>query len=536
MPDNENNSTFITEENSGSSSLNPEAHYAAFSNPVPPVQEKKNRTWVKVTAIVLAFLLVLAGAGLGGKAIYDKVASSIETEENGSPVAKLVGIFGRKDVEGEADSEEPSVADNPAAESAVQEQIEGGILVGQREDSKIDVNLIDTSKQLTTAEVYAINVNSTVGITVGITYNYWGYTSNSAASGSGFIVSSDGYIVTNYHVIEGANSITVTMYDDTSYEATVASYDKSNDIAILKVDAEDLVPVVLGDSDNMNVGDTVIAIGNPLGELTFSLTQGVISALGREVTLEAGLVMNLIQTDCSINAGNSGGALFNLYGEVIGITNAKYSSSGMSETSIDNIGFAIPMNTVINIIEQTVENGSYSKPFIGVTVSELGDSYQAYGVPAGLAVSKVTEDGPAAQAGVLANDIITAVNGKEISTVDELRAIITELGIGNEITLSIYRQGETMELMVIIGEDDQKEEASSEAESQQNQNGFPFDFGNGNGYGYGNGNGYGYGNGGSNDDDYYGGLDDFADIFGDLFGSGSDGNGSGNGIWDYFFG
>lgn len=156
----------------------------------------------------------------------------------------------------------------------------GGTTVneGKRPTSVINTASIDTSKQMTAAEVYAKNVNSTVGITTQVTTNYWGYTTQSAASGSGFIYSSDGYILTNFHVIESASSIKVTLYDGTSYDAKLVGYDESNDIAVLKIDAENLTPVTIGDSDNLNVGDSVIAIGNPLGELTFSLTSGAVSA------------------------------------------------------------------------------------------------------------------------------------------------------------------------------------------------------------------------------------------------------------------
>ncbi|MBR4077360.1 MAG: trypsin-like peptidase domain-containing protein, partial [Oscillospiraceae bacterium] len=202
------------------------------------------------------------------------------------------------------------------------------ITEGQRPSSVLNVNYTDTSKELTLAELYAKNVNSTVGITTAITTNYWGFQTTQPASGSGFIFSDDGYILTNYHVISGASSVTVTMYDGSTYDAVIVGYDASNDIAVLKIEETGLTPVILGDSDTINVGDTVVAIGNPLGELTFSLTSGVVSALDREVTFSDGTRMDLIQTDCAINSGNSGGALFNLYGEVIGITNAKFSSSG----------------------------------------------------------------------------------------------------------------------------------------------------------------------------------------------------------------
>ena len=195
---------------------------------------------------------------------------------------------------------------------------------GRHENVTVDINEIETGKLMTAAEVYAKNVNSTVGIQTSITStNLWGQQTTSAASGSGFILTADGYIVTNYHVIQNANSVTVSTYGGASYNAKIVGYDESNDLAVLKIEATGLSPVVLGSSEKLNVGDTVLAIGNPLGELTFSLTTGVVSALNREVTFSGGTVMDLLQTDCAINSGNSGGALFNLYGEVVGITNAK---------------------------------------------------------------------------------------------------------------------------------------------------------------------------------------------------------------------
>ena len=330
------------------------------------------------------------------------------------------------------------------------------ILEGERPSSAITVAQIDTSREMTPAEVYAQNVNSTVGITTSVTTNFWGYQTTAAASGSGFILTEDGYILTNFHVIEDSNSITVTAYDGTTYDATVVGYDESNDIAVLKVEAEGLTPVVLGDSDDLNVGDTVVAIGNPLGELTFSLTSGVVSALDREVTMSSGVTMDLIQTDCAINSGNSGGALFNLYGEVIGITNAKYSGSGSSgQASIDNIGFAIPINSVRNIVESIIENGYIVKPYIGVSVTDVSAETQSYGLPQGAAVKEVTEGSPAEQAGLQVNDIITRVGDTEITCSDDLVSLVKECQAGDELVMQVYRSGETLELTVTVAEKQQ---------------------------------------------------------------------------------
>ena len=357
------------------------------------------------------------------------------------------------------------------------------VLQGSRENTVLDVKNIDTSKQLTAAEVYAQNVNSTVGITTSInSTNFWGYTTTAAASGSGFIISEDGYIITNYHVIKGASSIKVTTYSGDSYDATVVGYDESNDIAVLKVNATGLSPAVIGDSDNMNVGDSVVAIGNPLGELTFSLTSGAVSALNREVTLSNGVTMDLIQTDCAINSGNSGGALFNMYGEVVGITNAKYSSSSNSEASIDNIGFAIPMNRVYDIVKSIIEKGYIAKPYIGVSAADVSAETQAYGLPEGAAIKSVSEDGPAAKAGIQVNDIVTKVGDRKITCANDLVDAVSEASVGDLLKMTVYRSGSTVEIEVTVGEKVQSALANEQTEQneqyQQNQQG-------GSQYGYG---------------------------------------------------
>lgn len=349
------------------------------------------------------------------------------------------------------------------------------ILEGKRETSIINVAEIDTSRLMSAAEVYAANVNSTVGITTSVTTNFWGFTTTSAASGSGFILTSDGYVLTNYHVIESSSSINVSLYNGESYSAQLVGYDESNDIAVLKIDADGLTPAVLGDSGNLNVGDSVIAIGNPLGELTFSLTSGAVSALDREITMSNNVTMDLIQTDCAINSGNSGGALFNLYGEVVGITNAKYSGSG-SEASIDNIGFAIPINSVRSIVESIIEKGYFAKPYIGVSVSDVGAESTAFGLPEGAAVRSVTEGSPAEKAGILENDIITAINGEAISGRSELSSAVAQTAPGDKLSLTVYRQGETLTLEVTVGE--QVRSAQSAQEEQQTQQSTQDFFGN----------------------------------------------------------
>lgn len=341
------------------------------------------------------------------------------------------------------------------------------VLQGLRENAVIDIVQVDTGKQMTPAQVYAANVNSTVGITTSITTNYWGFQSTSAASGSGFIITADGYILTNYHVIEGSDSITVSLYDGTAYDAALIGYDESNDIAILKVDAEGLSPVVIGDSDNLNVGDSVVAIGNPLGELTFSLTAGAVSAKDRKVTMSNSVTMDLIQTDCAINSGNSGGALFNLYGEVIGITNAKYSSSSSSEASIDNIGFAIPINHVWSIIESIIEKGYISKPYVGITVTDVSAESQSFGIPQGAAIYQVAEESPADKSGLQSGDVITKADDLTITCGNDFVDCIGQAAAGDEIRLTVYRKGEVLEITVVIEEKIQSALENEEAEQQQ---------------------------------------------------------------------
>lgn len=321
------------------------------------------------------------------------------------------------------------------------------INLGTRPSSIINVNHVNTGEELTAAEIYAKYVNSTVGIKTESTTNYFGHTTTSATAGSGFILTSDGYIVTNYHVIQNAQRIQVTTYDNTSYDAILVGYDENNDIAVLKIEAENLTPVVLGDSGNMNVGDDVVAIGNPLGELTFSLTGGKVSALNRDITTSDGITMELIQTDCAINSGNSGGALFNMYGEVIGITNAKYSSSS-SGTSIDNIGFAIPISNVLDIIESIIEKGYVSMPYIGVTVTDASDQSSIEGA----LVAGIQSNSPAEQANLQEGDIITSVNGETISGSSDLKDKISESKVGDTLSLEVYRNGKTLTIQVTVGE------------------------------------------------------------------------------------
>ena len=477
-----------------------------------PKKKKKGKAG-KVIAIILLICIIGGLSAFGGVTLYNKYAPQIEEKGIGSIFDRSIGPGGDAEeelqqAETENSAQTPADVENPANEKPE-------VTVAE-EPKKTDRTASDV---LSAADIYEQNVNSTVGVTITGTLNYWGYQSEYAASGSGFIVTDDGYILTNYHVIEGSKSVTVTTYDDKSYDATVIGYDDDNDIAVLKIDGEGFVPVKTGNSDALRVGDDVYAIGNPLGELTFSLTQGIVSAKNRNVTMSDGTVMKLIQTDCAINSGNSGGALFNNKGEVVGITNAKYSSSGMSgEASIENIGFAIPINNVLDLVTSIVENGYIIKPYIGVTVSPVSDDVKnVTGIESGAMIVSVTEDGPAAKAGLQENDVITKVNGEPVDSNNDLVDIIASAKPGDVMDLEVYRQGEIIKLTVEIGERQESalENNTPNTSNQNPQQGdndmFGYYFGNG-----GNGNGRG-GNGGSSDDfsDYFG---SFGDIFRYYFG------------------
>ena len=340
------------------------------------------------------------------------------------------------------------------------------ILMGERENTVLDTTLIDTSRLMSAAEVYAANVNSTVGITTSITTNFWGYSTTSAASGSGFIISADGYILTNHHVIEGSSAITVAAFDGTTYDAKLIGYDESNDIAVLKVEAQDLPPVVLGDSDNMNVGDSVVAIGNPLGELTFSLTAGAVSAMNREVTLSSSVTMDLIQTDCAINSGNSGGALFNMYGEVIGITSAKYSGTTTSGATIEGIGFAIPTDDVIMMLEDLKTFGYVTGGYLGVTVTEVSEEANLYyGLPLGVLVREVMPGSCAEKAGMRSQDIIIDLGGNEVKNLNGLSRALNKFKAGQEVIVTVYRSGREVQLTVILDERPQEEQKETQIQT-----------------------------------------------------------------------
>ena len=270
-----------------------------------------------------------------------------------------------------------------------------------------------------------------------------------AGSGSGVIYSSNGYIITNYHVVQGADRVTV-LYDGEEMDASVIGYDEVQDIALLKVERDDLPAARMGDSSAVRTGEFSIAIGSPLGdELAGTVTFGMVSYANRTLELDGALV-TMIQTDAAINSGNSGGALMNVNGEVIGINSRKQSGFTGSGATIEGIGFAIPINEVRATVDELISTGKITRPGLGIEGQEIS-GYQGY-VPAGIQVTNVSEGGPADKAGMKVADIIVAVDGKETTTFATLRAALYSHRIGDTIKVTVYREGRTEELTVTLGQ------------------------------------------------------------------------------------
>ena len=324
------------------------------------------------------------------------------------------------------------------------------------------------------SQVYAMNVNSVVAISNQSTTNVWGQVSETASSGTGFIISADGYILSNYHVVEGAKKLTVITYMGDEYEARLVGYDQMNDVSILKIEATNLEPVTIGSSDDLIVGDQVVAIGNPLGELTSSLTVGYISAKDRTINTDGNLI-NMMQTDAAINPGNSGGPLFNMKGEVIGITTAKYSGSTGSGASIEGIGFAIPINDVMAMTEDLIAHGYLTnQAYLGVSVMDLdGTTASMYSLPMGSYVQSVVEGSCAEKAGIQPKDIIIRVGGYAVEGNSTLQSALRKFKAGETTTITVYRAGAELELTITFDERPQDPDAAQQPQEPQQSGEMP---------------------------------------------------------------
>lgn len=387
-----------------------------------PVQPKKHHGGVgRVVALILSCAVISAACGFGGAILA----------QNGSSTGK----------------------------TTVQQS--------NRTATTVNVKKVDGQTLMSPSEVYASTVNSVVSINCSaVSTNIFGQQTESASSGSGFIYTADGYIVTNQHVVANASSINVTLYNGDTYPATLVGSDSDYDVAVLKIDAKDLPAVTLGSSTDVNVGDTVMAIGNPLGELTFSMSQGIVSCVNRAINVE-GTPFNMIQVDASINPGNSGGPLMNLYGEVVGIVSAKYSS--YANTTVEGLGFAIPINDVQSIIKDIIENGSVgNKAYMAITAGTMTQQMAAqYKINAteGVFVYSVEDGGAGDKAGLKLGDVITKLNDTQITSMEDLSAAKKGFKAGDTVTLTVLRDGK--EITTQLTFDAQPQTTDDTADSSQ---------------------------------------------------------------------
>lgn len=328
-----------------------------------------------------------------------------------------------------------------------------------RPSENLQVSSATTVTPAITSSVIQNSMSSVVGIYLSATtINYTGASEEEdLGSGSGVIITSDGYIVTNNHVVEGGQNIRVCLQDGSEYEATLIGTDSYSDLAVIKIDATGLPAATLGTSSNMTVGDPVFAIGNPLGVLSSSVSQGIISGLDRTINVD-GHNMTLMQTDAAVNPGNSGGGLFNANGELIGIVNAK--SYGLD---VEGIGFAIPMDTAKSIIMDLIDLGYVTgRPYLGISMQDValrfGSGYSSnpffsFGgnYVTGVQVVAVEEGSPAQNAGLQVNDVIVGLDDQEITGTSQLSALLYEYNVGDTVTISVLRGNETQQLSVTLG-------------------------------------------------------------------------------------
>ena len=327
----------------------------------------------------------------------------------------------------------------------------------ERTDSSAASGTAVSSGGMTTSQVSEMVSPSVVVITTEqVVYSQWswyGQNQVESGAGSGVIISSDGYILTCAHVVSGASQITVTI-GDTDYTATVVGEDDTSDVAVLKIDATGLTPATVGDSDSLSVGDSVLAVGNPLGELGGTVTSGIVSALNRSVTIQGSSstnTMSLIQMDASVSPGNSGGGLFNMNGELIGLVNAKSSSS-----DAEGLGFAIPINDAIQVAQDLLENGYVSgRPYMGITYIAVTDAQTAaqFNVNAyGVYVVDVVQGGPADKAGLKVGDRIVSIDGTEIAQKDDLGTLMQQHTAGDTLSITVARDGQMQTVSLTLGE------------------------------------------------------------------------------------
>lgn len=418
---------------------------------------KKKHTGLKVAAFVLAMVLV-SGGSIG---VYEGIRSS--NADNSSSIVA---------------SNDSSAAESSTGDSSSSKKSDSSQSWIQLASTNGSMSVADIVKKVTPS---VVGVQSTFSSPNGSNNNtmngyggFFGYGSqgNSGSQGmtgvgTGIIMSKDGYIVTNAHVIYDdehgygeASSVQIQMSDEeTTYDARIVAYDKEADIAVLKIDADNLTAAEFGDSSSCEVGETVVAIGNPLGlQFQNTVTCGIISALDRKVTINDN-TMTLIQTDTAINNGNSGGPLINSSGQVIGINSAKMSSTYSGEATVEGIGFAIPMSEAKSIVDDLINYGYVTgRPQLGISCQDVTEAVsQAYNIPVGAYIFSVTAGGAADQAGLQPGDVITGIQDQTISTTEELNAVKNQYKAGDTITLTYVRAGETKKVDVTLAEVQQTE-------------------------------------------------------------------------------
>ena len=392
--------------------------------PAKPKKEKKPRKgiWKGILAAVLAIVLV-AGSCLATAAYMEDVYSDIIDDTIDSYNKKL---------------------------ETMQQQIDG-LNAGRG-----GVSVPTDGSAMTPAQLYDSQVNSVVAISTTIQSGR----STGQSSGSGFILTEDGYVITNYHVVEGATAIQVITHDGTEYDATLVGKDSSNDLAVLKVEATGLPAATLGSSNDLLIGDMVVAIGNPLGELASTQTVGYVSGIDREVSTSGSITtISMIQTDAAINPGNSGGPLFNMYGQVIGITTAKYSGTTGSGATIEGIGFAIPIDDVEPLIRDLIDYGYVTGAYMAVTVQDMdSESASMYGLPTGAYIVDVEKDGAADRAGIQSKDIVIGVDQHKVSNVTDLTRALRNYKAGDTATITLIRSGAEKTVEITFDEKPQQTE------------------------------------------------------------------------------
>ena len=362
-----------------------------------------------------------------------------------------------------------------AAEAA---ETEGTVIKVVGGGKPVTTETVESGSEMSATDIYYnLAIKQVVGVTTEITYtNYFGFTSSGAVTGSGFLISNDGYILTNNHVIAdavaGGYEVKVLTYDGTEYVANVVGYEEDNDVAVLKIEGSGFNASTIGDSDSMLVGEKVYAVGNPLGELEYTMTSGMVSALDRVISSRdsSGVTktVNMFQIDAAINSGNSGGPIYNSRGEVIGIATSKY-----SDTGIEGLGFAIPINDAIKIANDLISDGYVrGKAYMGINVGTVtASAAQYYGLVEGAIVASVNEGGCAEKAGLQENDIIVAIDDTEITSRDELIYAKKDYRAGDSAVLKVYRGGEYLELTIVFDEETPEilEADSKKAEEQQQE-------------------------------------------------------------------